>query len=241
MLLFVAAAAATLHAQTPLNQPGDDSLKLLTIWEQVRVAMIRLPIAAVLGAALALRPRRRGAPDRKMSVVETQIVLAVVGALVMVVVGASLARAFGIVGAANLVRYRAKVEDPKDAVVMLTTLSVGLAAGVGLYALAAVGTLFVAIVLWSIEMFEPEAREPFELTVRVKDGDITALRPRVEAVLAQNDMKFEIRATADDAVTYAIDAPATLGIESVTSAIELLGPKEGFEVAWGEKKPKKVS
>jgi hypothetical protein len=37
----------------------------------------------------------------------------------MLVVGASLARAFGIVGAANLIRYRSKIDDPKDAVVML--------------------------------------------------------------------------------------------------------------------------
>ena len=43
----------------------------------------------------------------------------------MLVVGSSLARAFGIVGAAGLVRYRAKIEDPKDAGVMLSTLAVG--------------------------------------------------------------------------------------------------------------------
>ena len=78
-----------------------------------------------------------------MSVIETQIILAVVGALIMLVVGASLARAFGIVGAANLIRYRAKIDDPKDAVVMLSALAVGLASGVGLYALAGFGTLFI--------------------------------------------------------------------------------------------------
>ena len=96
-----------------------------------------------LGTALALRPRRRGTPARQPAVVQTQIVLAIVGALIMLVVGASLARAFGIVGAANLIRYRSKIDDPKDAVVMLCALSVGLAAGVGLYGLALFGTLFL--------------------------------------------------------------------------------------------------
>ena len=65
---------------------------------------------------LALRPRRNGTPERQPAVVQTQIILAVVGALIMLVVGASLARAFGIVGAANLIRYRSKIDDPKDAV-----------------------------------------------------------------------------------------------------------------------------
>ena len=115
---------------------------------------MRLPLAAVLGAALALRPQRRGTPPRDPAVVQTQIILAVVGAVIMLVVGASLARAFGIVGAANLIRYRSKIDDPKDAVVMLCALAVGLASGVGLYALAVFSTVFMVAALWVIESFE---------------------------------------------------------------------------------------
>ena len=99
-------------------------------------ALVRLPLAASLGAALALRPRRRsGTPPRNPAVVQTQIILSVVGAIIMLVVGASLARAFGIVGAANLIRYRSKIDDPKDAVVMLVRARRG--AGLGRRALRA--------------------------------------------------------------------------------------------------------
>src|SRR6185295_12259408 len=102
---------------------------------------------------------------RTPAVIQTQIILALVGAVVMLVVGQSLARAFGIVGAAGLVRYRAKIEDPKDAGVMLSTLAIGLASGVGLYALAGFAMLFILGVLWVIESFEPKARKLFLLTV----------------------------------------------------------------------------
>ena len=78
-------------------------------------ALLALPLAAVLGAVLAFRPRRRGTPPRSAPVIQTQIILAIVGAVVMLIVGASLARAFGIVGVASLIRYRAKIDDPKDA------------------------------------------------------------------------------------------------------------------------------
>ena len=98
-----------------------------------RSLFIRLPLAAVLGTALALRPRRRSQGNRKVVVIQTQIMLAVVGAVIMLVVGNSLSRAFGIVGAAGLIRYRSNIADPKDAVVMLSSLAAGLAAGVGLY------------------------------------------------------------------------------------------------------------
>ena len=120
-------------------------------------AAVSLPIAAVLGAALAFRPRRHGAPQRDSEVIHAQIILGVVGALLMLVIGESLARAFGIVGAAGLIRYRAHIKDPKDAGVMLSTLGLGIASGVGLYLLAAFATLFFLLVLWLIESRTPEA------------------------------------------------------------------------------------
>lgn len=119
-------------------------------------AAARLPTAAFLSAVLAFRPRRRGTPKREAPVVQTQIVLALVGAMVMLVVGASLARAFGIVGAAGLIRYRAKISDPKDAGVMLSTLAIGLASGVGLYLFATFATVFVLAILLAIESIDPE-------------------------------------------------------------------------------------
>ena len=173
-----------------------------------------------------------------MSVIETQIILAVVGALIMLVVGASLARAFGIVGAANLIRYRAKIDNPKDAVVMLSALAVGLACGVGLYVLAVFGTVFVGVVLWVIEGFEPAARKSFGLKLTVKEESIGDLRPRIESVLRRYGATFELRGLADEVLSYAIDADANLRVDRVSAAIEALAPEAGIGVEWDEKKVK---
>ena len=133
-------------------------------------AVVALPLATILGAAAGARPKRRGTPKRSSQVVQTQIILAIIGALVMIVVGTSLARAFGVVGAAGLVRYRAKIDDPKDAGVMLTTLAVGLGCGIGLYGLALFATVFLMAVLWVIESFEPSARKQFILEIKAKEA-----------------------------------------------------------------------
>src|SRR4029079_6910700 len=124
--------------------------------DEIRHALIRLPLAALLGTALAVRPKRRGTPPRQPAVIQTQIILSIVGAVVMLVVGTNLARAFGVVGAAGLVRYRGNVDDPKDAGVRLSTLAVGLASGVGRYVMAALSAIFILFALWVIESFEPE-------------------------------------------------------------------------------------
>ena len=204
--------------------------------DAVRHAMLALPIAAALGAALAFRPRRRGTPPRSAPVIQTQIVLAIVGAVVMIVVGASLARAFGIVGAANLIRYRAKIEDPKDAVVMLTTLSMGLAAGVGLFALAAFGTLFILAVLWVIESFEPERRKTFDL--KVTSGEPAGLRTAVESVLRRYDIKYELRSAGAKELVYETNLPLNVKTDRVSNAILLIDAEGEKEVVWEEKKKK---
>ena len=200
-------------------------------------ALLRLPLAAVLGTALALRPRRKGTPRRDQAVIQTQIILAVVGALIMLVVGASLARAFGIVGAANLIRYRSKIEDPKDAVVMLSSLAVGLAAGVGIYALAVFSTIFLVGLLWIIESFEADPKQRFSLNVKAgKETD--ALRPKVEAILKRFNLQFELRMSSDEELCYDVHVPLALQKDRVSNAILRLDPDGHAAVEWSEKKPK---
>jgi hypothetical protein len=199
-------------------------------------AMVRLPLAAALGAALALRPRRKGTPKRDPAVIQTQIILSVVGAVIMLVVGASLARAFGIVGVASLIRYRSKIDDPKDAVVMLCTLAVGLASGVGLYALAVFSMLFIGAALWVIESFE-EGMKRFDL--RIKAGkDTDAMRPKFEEILRRYKLRFELRTSSDDEVCYDVQVPLELPTDRVSNAILKLDPDGHGSVEWGEKKNK---
>ena len=206
--------------------------------EELLASALRLPLAAVLGTVLALRPRRRGTPERQPAVVQTQIILAIVGSLIMLVVGASLARAFGIVGAANLIRYRSKIDDPKDAVVMLCALSAGLAAGVGLYGLAIVGTLFIVFCLWIIEGFEPQTRV-FELTVKM--GDKTPeLRPKIEEVLRRYKARYELRTAAEDSVSYLVTAPRALRTDRVSNTMMELVPEGKGAVEWAEKDKDKL-
>ena len=204
---------------------------------EVTAALVRLPIAALLGAGLALRPRRRGTPTRQPAVIQTQIILAIVGAVVMMVVGTNLARAFGVVGAAGLVRYRAKIEDPKDAGVMLSTLAIGLASGVGLYAMALFSAAFILVVLWIIESFEPQSLKTFELKVEMGD-DTDARRTEIEAILRRARMEYELRASSDTELCYDVRVPLEVERDQVTNAILALDPAGHAAVDWSEKKAK---
>jgi len=202
-------------------------------------ALIRLPIAALLSAVLAFRPRRRGTPKRQAPVIQTQIILAIVGATVMLVVGASLARAFGIVGSAGLIRYRAKIEDPKDAGVMLATLAIGLASGVGLYLFAVFAAVFVLGVLWMIESIDSEAYLLFDLAITAKDS--AAMKDPIEGVLHRRRIPFELVSTSADKICYEVKMPLDTHTERVSDALMNLNPAQGVNVKWEHKKESKAS
>src|SRR4051812_21400867 len=238
-IALVANLALPAYAQPIAEQPERDGKRAdvferaPSFTEQVRDlkhALSRLPVAAGLACVLAFRPRRKGTPQRQAPVIQTQIILAVVGAVVMLVVGSSLARAFGIVGAAGLVRYRAKIDDPKDAGVMLSTLAVGLASGVGLWMLAAFSTAFVLGVLWLVESFEPQARQLFLLNGKANAP--AALRPKLEALLARHRLQFDLRSSTAEAVTYEVHVPLDKKIDRLSNGILKLDPENATGVEW---------
>ncbi|HEX8633189.1 MAG TPA: DUF4956 domain-containing protein [Pyrinomonadaceae bacterium] len=133
--------------------------------------IVRLALAALLVAALAFRPRR-GVPSlpRNPYVAQTQILLAVVASALMMIVGDSAARAFGIFAAASLVRFRTNIRDPKEVTVLLISLAIGLATGVGRWELALTLSVFVFPLLWVLEHYElGQVVRPILVTVKTRD------------------------------------------------------------------------
>ncbi len=89
-------------------------------------------------------------PHYSTSFVQALVILAMVTALVIMVIGNNLARAFGLVGAMSIIRFRTAVKDTQDIVFIFFSLAAGMAAGVGLKILAVFGTLFIGTVLYTM-------------------------------------------------------------------------------------------
>jgi hypothetical protein len=152
------------------SQPG--SATASESWSKsIFKALLSFAIAAVLATILAFRPRKDISIFRRNPfIAQTQILLAVVGAAMMIVVADNAARAFGIFAAAALIRFRTNIRDPKEITVLLVSLSIGLASGVGRWELATVLTLFVMLILWPLERFElSQVFRAMELEVKTSD------------------------------------------------------------------------
>ncbi len=157
-----------------------------------RVTM-RLTLAALLTAILAFRPRKFAFLfKRNLFVAQTQILLAVVGSALMMIVGNSAARAFGIFAAVSLVRFRTNIRDPKEITVLLVSLAVGLATGVGRWELGVILSLFVLGLLWVLEYREPEMT--FRLMeLKIKTRSLTETHKVIRTIFNKYKFDSELR------------------------------------------------
>ncbi|MFO7999020.1 MAG: DUF4956 domain-containing protein, partial [Bacteroidales bacterium] len=72
------------------------------------------------------------------------VMLTMITSIVIMVIGNNLARAFGMVGAMSIIRFRTAVKDASDIMFIFFALTIGLACGVKLYAVALFGTVFIS-------------------------------------------------------------------------------------------------
>lgn len=218
----------------------------LASWEatSARIAL-RFALAAFLAALLAFRWRRGGAVVRRNPyVAQTQILMAVVAAGMMMVVGDSAARAFGIFAAASLVRFRTNIRDPKEITVLLVCLGVGLAAGVGRWDMAVILTVFVLISLVVLEYFEKyQVFRSMEVSVQTRDVD--KANEILKRLFARYRVDYELlglnRQDADEPlgkIVYLVNLDPVLSTSKLSDEI-LNADRENIDsVEWDQKESK---
>jgi hypothetical protein len=85
--------------------------------------------------------------------VNTLIIITMVTAIVIMVIGNNLARAFGLVGAMSIIRFRTALKESRDIAFVFFSLAAGMAAGAGNLIIGVVGipliSLFILILHWT--------------------------------------------------------------------------------------------
>ena len=204
---------------------------------------LRLVLAALLGAALAFRPRKRIlALKRNPYVSQTQILLAIVAAALMIIVGDNAARAFGIFAAVSLVRFRTNIRDPKEITVLLNSLALGLASGFGRWDLALVLALFSLVVLWLLEWREPQQIfRSMELKVITKN--VVSTQKALREVFKTHGFDKELRAVDREAteespgsIMYSVDVSPTVSTDEISADILAIDGQNVQGIEWDQKK-----
>jgi hypothetical protein len=203
----------------------------------------RLLLAVGLSSVLAFRPRQ-DVPlfKRSLFVSQTQILLSVVAAALMMIVGDNTARAFAIFAAVSLVRFRTNIRDPKEITVLLISLALGLAAGVGRWELGIGLCVFALALLWLLEYNESaQVFRSMELTIKTRNTD------RTQEVLRKIFRKYKLEAevreldSTDDenpvgSIVYYLNLRLNLTTDHLSDRILRMDPRNVEGIQWSQKK-----
>jgi len=156
-----------------------DSLAPLLDFNGATLALmfVRLVLAMLLGLAIAWVYRRaRGANGEAESFGVTLVLLTILIAMVTQVIGDNVARAFSLVGALSIVRFRTVVRDTQDTAYVIFAVAIGMAIGanhpsVALCGLVVIGLTALMLRRRTATLAAPaDERLPFELHVRLALG-----------------------------------------------------------------------
>jgi hypothetical protein len=129
-------------------------------------------IALVLSYALCLmiayfyRQSHRGL-SYSVSFVHAMILLGVTVSVIMLIIGSNIARAFTLVGALSIIRFRNPIKDSRDVAFIFIAMAVGMAVGTGFYLTAVVFALFACFMAYTLTRFEIGAATWREMLLKV--------------------------------------------------------------------------
>jgi anti-anti-sigma factor len=226
-----AAGSGTMTPVGPSEQPG-------TQWAQPLYELSKLIVAAIVGLLVtAVHRSYRHQREANPTLDQAMVLLCVSGALMMIIIGSSVARAFGIAGAASIIRFRTPIEDARDITVLFILMGLGMAAGLGGFALAGMGTLFLCAMLPLLNLFSSERPRMMlcEITASGRDFPFD----HVQQVFALNKVDFEPREVSqgDEAtVEYLTTLSRDASLEDLSSQLTSGKGVEG--VSWSP--PKRI-
>ncbi len=209
------------------------SASRLTLWRPALV-LVKLLAAALVGLLVTAvhRPSGTGRLNRAME--HAQVLLCVSGAMMMIIIGDSLARAFGIAGAASIIRFRTPVDDPKDVTVLFLLMGLGMAIGLGAFAAAGLATAFLCVFLLLLARAAEQRVRPMMLEV-ASDGP-TFPMGHVQGVLARNSVTVEPREVEQEekevVVKYHALLPPEASLEDLSSQLLGDGKRGVRSVSW---------
>lgn len=152
-----------------------DHYQNLSVFPTTSVDVLaNLLVALVCGLVLSLiyRATYRG-PSYSVTFVNSLVLLTIIASIVIMVIGNNIARAFGLVGAMSIIRFRTAIRDTMDLVFIFLSLAIGMACGVGLSAVALAGTLLAGLVVVALTFthFGAPRRRHFLIQILRQTGE----------------------------------------------------------------------
>jgi uncharacterized membrane protein YhiD involved in acid resistance len=134
------------------------------VWETL--AALTLSFSLNLLLAYFYRQSHRGL-SYSVSFVHAMVLMGMTISIIMLIIGSNIARAFTLVGALSIIRFRNAVKDSRDVAFIFVAMAIGMAVGTGFYQTAVIFTLFACAAIYVLSRFEVGAIVTREVLLKV--------------------------------------------------------------------------
>lgn len=172
---------------------------------------ISIPLAFVLCCAVGIvyRKTHRNV-SYSQSYVQTMIIMGVIIAVIMLIIGSNVARAFALVGALSIIRFRNALKETRDVGYIFLVMAIGMACGTQFYTLAIISTAFVCLALLIMHRFNWFHHSVQRQVVKVQTPAHEDLSHEIDDILISYTDEYEqvsletIRGGALTEMTYTV-------------------------------------
>lgn len=102
------------------------------------------------------------------SYVHTLVLMGMVTSIIMLIIGSNIARAFSLVGALSIIRFRNAVKETRDVGFVFFAMAIGMATGTKFYLLALIATIIISLVILIMNRFDWYSREAASQIVKIE-------------------------------------------------------------------------
>ncbi|HSN65844.1 MAG TPA: DUF4956 domain-containing protein, partial [Fusibacter sp.] len=160
--------------------------------------VLTILIAFLCGGIISLTYHKTSAKGRySENFGLTMILLPAVIAIIIMLIGSDVARAFSLAGAFSIIRFRSAPGEPKDIAYVLFAMAAGLACGVSAYVYAAVFTIILCLVMFVLfkTRFKNESMRQLIITVPEELEYESAFDEVMQKYTTRSDLK-RVKTTA---------------------------------------------
>lgn len=134
------------------------------VWQML--VALGLAFFLCLIVAYFYRETHRGL-SYSVSFVHTMILMGVTVSIIMLIIGSNIARAFALVGALSIIRFRTAIKEARDVAFIFITMAIGMATGTGFFLAAIVFAIFISAAVYFLYRFDVGAATSGEVLLKI--------------------------------------------------------------------------
>ncbi|CAM4442503.1 hypothetical protein FHS16_003875 [Paenibacillus endophyticus] len=156
-------------------------------------SIITILIAIALGAIISFTYMKTSMAGYSQNFTLTMIILPTIVAIIILLIGSNIARAFSLAGAFSIIRFRSAPGDPKDIAYVLFTMAAGLACGVGAFGYAVLFTLILCALMFILSKTNFGARKSAQKLLKVTIPESLVYEEAFDEVFDKFGVAYELK------------------------------------------------